>query len=69
MQLWGEVQKNLIQMQLLELHMQKKDPKTLLWKVPKIRGDMKDSLPDEEMEKKLGKSAKSENSVIENEFI
>ena len=30
---------------------------------------MKDSLADEEMEKKLGKSAKSENSVIENEFI
>jgi hypothetical protein len=30
-----------------------------------MRGD----LLDEEMEKKLGKSAKSENSVNENEFI
>ncbi len=66
--LW-EVHKNFHQMQLFELHIQQKDHKNLIWIVPKIRGDMRGDIIDEEMEKKLGKSAKLKNSVIENEFI
>ncbi len=60
--------KNLEQIKLLSLHIHQIEL-DILRIVPNHRGFMRGYILDEEMEKKLGKSAKLKNSVIENEFI